>query len=245
MIKNKNILITGSSSGLGFELAKILSKRKFNVIINGKNKKKLKKSAELINTKYFFPADVTLKSDLLKFLKYLKQKKLKIDVLLCNYGESNFKKNNLSFRESFEKNFFSSIYTVEVFLPLLKNNSKIIFISSICGNELIDGAPIAYSLAKNSLNSYVKAISKHLFLNHKVTINSISPGNLMFKGSLWEKKIKENKTRTLRYIKDNVPSNSFGKPENILNVINMIISDQDNYINGSNFIIDGGQTKSF
>ena len=46
--------------------------------------------------------------------------------------------------------------------PLIKKNGKIVCISSICGSEVIDGAPIGYSIAKSAINNYVKSISYEL-----------------------------------------------------------------------------------
>ena len=113
--------------------------------------------------------------------------------------------------------------------------------SSICGSELIKGAPITYSVSKAALNFYAKSIS-HYLGPQGVKINVISPGNLMFKNSVWDKKIKKNKKKVKRLIKSSVPLNSFGTPNDIINMINYLISDKAKFINGSNFIIDGGQT---
>jgi NAD(P)-dependent dehydrogenase (short-subunit alcohol dehydrogenase family) len=124
-----------------------------------------------------------------------------------------------------------------------KNVSKIICISSICGVEYIDGAPLGYSIAKSALNFYIKLISKEL-ANKKITINGIVPGNIIFEGSTWDLKIKQNLIKTKKYIKDNVPANSFGSPKDIFEVCKMISENKSKFITGSLFKLDGGQTKS-
>ena len=55
------------------------------------------------------------------------------------------------------------------------------------------GAPIAYSVSKSALNTFVKSISK--IYGNKIRINFISPGNIYFKGGVWDKKIKNNKKK--------------------------------------------------
>ena len=85
--------------------------------------------------------------------------------------------------------------------------------------------------------------SHHTSISNK-TINAIIPGNLMFKGSVWDKKIKKNKKNVKDYIKKNVPSNQFGNIEAILDMINYIINQKNNFLNGSLLTLDGGQTKS-
>ena len=64
----------------------------------------------------------------------------------------------------------------------------------------------------------------------------------MFGGSTWDKKMRKNKTNTLKYIKENVPLNKFGSPKDIANAVFFLSSDENNFITGSNLLIDGGQT---
>ena len=155
-IMSKKILVTGSSSGIGLAIAIKLKKKGNLVIINGRNKKKLiniqKKekffgceSGDLSNPKE--AEKVVLKS----------YKKLKgLDVIICNAGESKSSQpNNENFKEwnkMFKQNFFTASNVIESSKKYLeKTNGKIICISSICGNELVKGAPITYSTAKAAL----------------------------------------------------------------------------------------------
>jgi len=85
-------------------------------------------------------------------------------------------------------------------------------------------------------------ISKEL-ANKKITINGIVPGNIIFEGSTWDSKIKNNPIKIRKYIKNNVPINSFGTPNDIFEVCKMISENKSNFITGSLFKIDGGQTK--
>ena len=77
-----------------------------------------------------------------------------------------------------------------------------------------------------------------------ITINGILPGNIIFKGSTWDKKIKKNKIKIKKYIKSNVPVNNFGNPNDIFEVCKMISESETKFITGSLFKLDGGQTKS-
>ena len=173
-------------------------------------------------------------------------KKLKgLDVIICNAGESKSSQpNNENFKEwnkMFKQNFFTASNVIESSKKYLeKTNGKIICISSICGNELVKGAPITYSTAKAALNFYVKSLSHYLPKN--ININLISPGNILFKGSVWDRKIKENKKAVNKMLKEKVPLNTLGTLEDIVNIACYLISEKSKFISGSNFIIDGGQT---
>ena len=200
--KKKTIFISASSSGIGYYLAQKYRLLGYNLIINGTNKIKLKKASLTLSCDYFL-GDLTDDNKIDSLIKKLKKKYCYIDILICNLGSSNFKKNNKNFKNAFKYNFFSAASLIEKSKIILKKKvSKIICISSICGLESIEGAPIGYSIAKSALNFYIKLISKDLAKN-QITINGIVPGNIFFKGSIWNKNMQENPTKTKKYIKFN------------------------------------------
>jgi len=243
--KNKVILITGSSSGIGFELAKKFLDLGFEILINSNNLRNLKKASKFLNNCKYFLGDVTNVKSLEKIFNQIKKEYKKIDFLICNYGNSNFNNNHLDFEYAFKHNFFTIVNTINYSLPILKENkSKIICISSVCGIEIIKNAPLGYSIAKSAVNNYVKGIS-NILAEKGISINAIAPGNVMFKGSLWEKKLKNNLKRTKKYIKENVPINKFASIEDIFGVVRILLLQESNFITGSTYIVDGGQTKRF
>lgn len=243
--KNKVIFITGSSSGIGFELAKKFLDLGFEILINSNNIRNLKKASKFLNNCKYFLGDVTNVKSLEKIFNQIKKEYKKIDFLICNYGNSNFKNNHLDFEHAFKNNFFTTVNTISYSLPIMKQNiSKIICISSVCGVEVIKNAPLGYSIAKSAVNNYVKGIS-NILAKKGISINAIAPGNVMFKGSLWEKKIKNNLKRTKKYIKENVPINKFASIEDIFGVVRILLLQESNFITGCTYIVDGGQTKRF
>jgi 3-oxoacyl-[acyl-carrier protein] reductase len=243
--KKKVIFITGSSFGIGFELAKKFLDLGFEIAINSNNIRNLKKASKFLNNCKYFLGDVTNIKSLKKIFFQIKREYKKIDFLICNYGNSNFNNNHLDFEYAFKKNFFTTVNTINYSLPILKENkSKIICISSVCGIEIIKNAPLGYSIAKSAVNNYVKGIS-NILAEKGISINAIAPGNVMFKGSLWEKKIKNNMKRTKKYIKENVPINKFASIEDIFGVVRILLSQESNFITGCTYIVDGGQTKRF
>ena len=243
--KKKVIFITGSSSGIGFELAKKFLDLGFEIAINSNNITNLKKASKFLNNCKYFLGDVTNIKSLKKIFFQIKREYKKIDFLICNYGNSNFNNNHLDFQYAFKKNFFTTVNTINYSLPILKENkSKIICISSVCGIEIIKNAPLGYSIAKSAVNNYVKGIS-NILAEKGISINAIAPGNVMFKGSLWEKKIKYNAAKTKKYIKENVPMNKFASIDDIFRVSLMLLSQETNFITGCTYVVDGGQTKKF
>ena len=88
-------------------------------------------------------------------------------------------------------------------------------------------------------------MSNYLTEKKGITINCIAPGNMMFKGSIWEKKLINSNIKTIKYLKENVPSNEFGNPEDIFNIIEVILKSKSKFFSGSTYVVDGGQTKKF
>ena len=123
-IKKKTVFITGSSSGIGFGLAKNFLHNGYEVIICSSNLNKLKKSSKALNDCFYVKADLTREKDIKLAIRKIKAKFKKIDVLVCNYGNSDFKKNNLDFNHSFNNNFFSTVYTVMNGVSILKKTGK-------------------------------------------------------------------------------------------------------------------------
>ncbi len=242
--KEKLIFISASSSGIGYFIAKKYLAIGYRVIINGTNKVKLKKASLKLKNCDYFCGDLSQKKNIRSLINKLKKKYKFIDLIICNLGDSEFKKNNFNIEHALRYNLLSTTQLVEYSSQILnKNKSKIICISSICGIEKINGAPLGYSVAKSALNFYIKIVSSEL-AKKGITINGIIPGNIIFKGSTWEKKMKKNPNQIRKYIKQNVPMNNFGNPNDIFEICKMISETKSKFITGSLFKVDGGQTKS-
>ena len=168
-------------------------------------------------------SDLTNERGILSFSnKVLNKFDNKIDILVCNLGSgkpSNKKNTYKYWLDSFNINFFNSILLIEFLKKAIKNKrGNIICISSICGIETIHGAPIPYSVAKNSLNFYVKLKSRELS-KESIRINAIAPGNILFDQSNWSRKLKKNKKNVYEMIKKNVPQGRFGSTKDISDLV--------------------------
>lgn len=247
-LNNKKVLITGSSKGIGLGLSKSFLKEGCSVVINGSSDKNLTKAIKILpkNNVFGICKDVTTQKGAEATLKFTINKLSKIDILICNLGSGATKDkspNNFNeWQQMFDINFWSSVIIIEKSLKLLsKTRGKIICISSICANKNIKNAPISYSVAKAALNKYASFRSAEL-AKLGIRLNIISPGNILFKGSSWEKKLKNNFNKTKKLINTEVPMQRFGNIDEISNLALFLASDKSNFITGSNIIIDGGQS---
>tara|TARA_Y100001970_G_C14203905_1_gene842765 strand:- start:1336 stop:2109 length:774 start_codon:yes stop_codon:yes gene_type:complete len=251
-LKNKVVLITGSSYGIGFYIAKSFIEEGSKVIITSRYTKNLDKTkknlTKLSNNKNIFFEKVNFNN--LKSVKNLKNnlknKNLQIDILVNNLGSGKGSKtlypSKKQFLSSFDKNFISAFETTKEFLDtLIKNKGNVIFISSITSLEILK-APMEYSISKTAINSFSKQLS--ILYGEKIRVNTVIPGNILIKNNNWWKKLQKDKSKTINYIKQNVPQKRFGKPEEVANLVKFLSSYKAEFINGAAIVIDGGQNKS-
>ncbi len=180
-LKDKNVLITGSSSGIGQDIAISCAKKGATIFINCrknlKGAEQTLKEVEKYSKGFVFQADLTDEKQIEKMFVEI-SKRGQIDILVNNAGDSQpgdfF--NNERWKDQFETIFFSALHVTQKFLK--QNNKsplrKILNISSCYGN--VGGASItyfAYSVAKAALSSMTLALAK---ADRRVLVNAIAPG---------------------------------------------------------------------
>ena len=168
-IKNKTVLITGASQGIGQNIAELFSKNKTKCILVSRNIKKLKilkkKFDKNVKGNEVFECDLTNDKSLTKFLKFLKNKKCP-DFVVHNIGGTLGHKSPLSdydkWLDVINFNVGVAIKINNVLIPKMKKsgNHKIVHVSSISGDSLRGSAP--YACSKNFLNSYIKTLGQYL-----------------------------------------------------------------------------------
>lgn len=256
-LKNQYVLITGSSSGIGKGIAEGFLKEGSKVILTGRKKNILNIAYSELEKKYKqenilkFQGDLSNKKILNKLHQTIIKKSIVLNHIVCNIGSGKslpiLSEDVTEFKRMMMINLYSAVGIVNLLIPLLQNgtnnnSSSITFIGSICGIERI-GCPIAYAASKAALLSYAKNIS--FPLGKKGTrVNVVSPGNILFEGSTWQKKIENEPKKISMIIKNDVSLGRLGEVEDVANVVVFLASECAKFISGSNFVVDGGQTKS-
>jgi 3-oxoacyl-[acyl-carrier protein] reductase len=239
-MNNKQIvLVTGSSKGIGAAIAKKFKDSNWVVIQNSRT---IISEESLIGDTSII-ADVTKFDEVQSLVEQIKNTYGHLDTIICNVGSGkNMDSSNSEERWNYflKTNLLSASYIIEQALPLL-DRSSVTVISSICGNSVVDGAPIEYSAAKAALNQYVRVMSKK-YAEKEIRFNSVSPGNVIFDGSQWDEKLKSDEKNTTNYIKQNVPMGEFIEPQDISEMVYYLSSIYGRFITGQNFVIDGGQS---
>ena len=246
-LAGKKVLVTGSSRGIGLEIARKFSLEGCRVVLNGR----ADISQDVIDAvpgSFSVIGDVSNERGAKKVIEESVQKLEGLDVVICNVGSGRSVKpgqeNIKAWKDAFDINFYSTTCVVEAAKSYLKvSEGVIICISSICGNEVIPGAPVTYSVAKAALNAYVKGISRPLG-DEGIRICGIAPGNVLFEGSVWDLKMRENPDDVMAMLKKDVPLKKLGNLDDVGHLALFLASSISNNSTGTIWTSDGGQTRS-
>ena len=258
-LNGQSVLITGSGSGIGRGIAEGFLKENALVVLSDLNETSLNNTSEEFSNLYGednilkFLGDLQNDENLESIFQLLENECGGLDHLVCNIGSGKsvppLSEDVSEFQRMLDINLLNAVGVVNHLLPLLeKSVSKkgrypsITFVGSICGVETL-GCPVAYSSAKSALVSYAKNISFPLG-KKGIRVNVVSPGNIMFPGSTWENKVAEDAGKVDAMLKSEVPLQCFGDIEDVANVIVFLASKCAKFVNGVNWVVDGGQTRS-
>ncbi len=247
MFGEKVVVITGSTRGLGLELATRFASKGSLVVICGRQRADVESVCR--TNENFVPGvcdflDVQSKSD---FVKSLQSRFERVDYLICNIGggrpidvEDSFE----NFRHFIDLNLLTTMASIETTRDLLKgslqNPTPICVISSIAGTTSTT-APLGYSVAKAALNNLVQRLAPSLAIDG-IRINSLVLGNLMYNGSTWETKVTISGEPVDSFIKRCVPLGRFGNADDVFGWCEFLGSSLSSFATGASIVVDGGQS---
>jgi len=238
-LKNKNIIVTGASGGIGHSIVEKLYEQGSNVLATGTRLEKLEELKKKFDNIKILKFDISQHEKIEEFINEATEKLGgSLDGMINNAGIT---KDNLTIRMSLDEwtkvidinltsTFLMCKYSIK---KMLKNKSgKIVNITSVVGHTGNVGQA-NYTASKAG----IVAMSKSLALEYakkNININCISPG---FISTAMTDQIDEKHKEA---IISKIPSNKLGKPEDIANAVTFLSSDQSDYINGETIHVNGG-----
>jgi len=247
-LTGKSVLVTGSSKGIGRAIAEFFHVQGCRVALNGRNVADLRATTSKLEGAIGIVGDMTQPIEAQRVVKDVLNAFGHLNILVCNVGSGHSvlpgSENHEEWQRVFAHNLWSTTNSVEAALnALVESKGSIVCISSICGAEVIPGAPVTYSAAKAALNAYVRGIARPLG-EQGVRINAVAPGNILFDNSVWSKKLRDNRKAVEQMLKLEVPLGCLGEPNDVANLVAYLASPLGSFATGQVWTIDGGQSRS-
>jgi 3-oxoacyl-[acyl-carrier protein] reductase len=247
----RTALVTGSSRGIGLAAARALASEGCRVMLTGRDAASLEDARRGFSTGEVdaFAGDLTRPDALSAAVAQLMSRWKSLDVLVANIGSGvgrvGWAVDEQDWAASFDRNLHASRRAAEAVLPSMTRAARgsIVFVSSIVGIESVT-APLAYSAAKTALVSYAKNLSRAVGRDG-IRVNAVAPGNVLFDGGSWARRLSERPEEVRGYIDREVPLGRFGRPDEIANAIAFLASDSASFITGACLVADGGQTRVY
>jgi 3-oxoacyl-[acyl-carrier protein] reductase len=252
-LTGKTILVAGAAQGIGYAIAKGFLQEGANVVITARNDESLQIAAKELRTENISDAqiltiagDMTEESTIDRVLKISEETFHGIDCVVANVGSVEIEAIPITHEDwdsALKSNFIGSAILVTRALSVLKGRkgANAVLISSIAGREDI-GAPVSYASAKAATEFFVTSMARPA-AEAGVRINVVSPGNVLFSGGNWERKVRENPEFWQKFLDREVPLARFGRPNEIADAVLFLASERAAFVTGACFVIDGGQTK--
>ena len=238
-LKNKNIIITGATGGIGNAIVKKLSENGSNILASGTRIEKLEELKKSFQNIKILKFDISQSDKIENFIENAtKELGGSLDCIINNAGIT---QDNLAIRMSLNEwqkvininltsTFLMSKFAIK---KMLKNKSgKIVNITSVVGHTGNVGQA-NYTASKAGIIAMSKSLAIE-YAKKNININCISPG--FIKTAMTEKI--DDKYKDI--IISKIPSARLGNPDDIANAVFFLVSNQSDYINGETLHVNGG-----
>ena len=240
---NKNVVITGASTGIGFATAQAFINAGANVIITGKNADKLNKAAMDINSSNLktVVSDASILSDI-DLLEKAVIELGKLDVLFLNAGFGKFAPIEFTSEDDFDAQFNTNVkglfFTLQKLIPHLRDGASVITTSSNAALfNMANGS--VYSATKAAV-SIITRIAANELASRKIRVNSVIPGAIETNWMEASGFTSEQKEGFKQQMAAATSLKRVGNADEIANTVLFLASDAASFITGTEILVDGG-----
>ncbi len=240
-LSNKNALITGGTSGIGFETARAFLKEGARVAVTGRNPAALEAARKELGEKLLVvTSDAGDVAGQKKVAETIRQEFGRLDILFLNAGIVEMapleRWDESAFDRSFNTNFKGPFFLIQALLPIFGNPASIVLMTSINAHIGMPNSSV-YGATKGALLSLSRTLSGEL-ISRGIRVNAVSGGPIATpvygKLGMGES--------ALHALANQIPTKRLGTTNEVAEVIVYFASDESAFTVGSELVIDGGMS---
>ncbi len=242
-LSGKVAIVTGATSGMGLDTAKLFLQEGAKVVLTGRSQEKLNAIEDQLTGEYLLvPAEASSIEDSKKLIQKTVDSFGKVDVLFLNAGvlrmEGIGQLTESIFDEVYNVNVKGPLFTVNEAAGSLNDGASVIFNTSVSN---VKGFPsmAAYASSKAALRSITKTLAVELG-GKGIRVNSLSPGPIETPIYGKHNADQEQVNQMAASFPAMVPLGRFGQGKEVATVALFLASNDSSYITGAEIPVDGG-----
>ena len=233
-------VVTGSTSGIGKAIAIQLAQEGVDVAICSRTEEKVQRTlaefTDLPIRAVGGAVDVTDRDGFARWLNRTAEELGGIDIFVANVSPM-----SPDWDDAIKTDIQATVSGIEVVLPWVQksDHGSIVYVGSMAS---VLGAPqlAAYGAAKAAMTHYMKSLARGL-VKKGVRVNTVSPGDIIFEGGVWDQ-LRTGNPEAFKGVMKRNPRGSLGTPEEVARVVSFIASPAASLVNGSHLLVDGCST---
>lgn len=245
-LSNKVAFVTGGTSGIGLETAKLFQAEGAHVVLLGSNAERLAAAAKQLDGKaLLIQADIRKLADIERAVEETRAKFGRIDVVFANAGGTTVAPLEAVTQEyindNLALNFTGTFFTIQKTAPLMSKGGSIIVTTSFLNTIGFPGLSIL-AATKAATRSLVRTLGAEL-APRGIRVNAVSPGAI---ATPFYSKIglpDEVLSQVAASVTDKIALKRFGEPAELAKTVLFLASDDSSYTTGTEIVVDGGLTQ--
>jgi 3-oxoacyl-[acyl-carrier protein] reductase len=247
-LHKKAILVTGATRGIGHAIARRCAEEGADIAICGRDAESLAAATRSLSatgvTVYPEQVDVLTADGVERFVAAAVSRFGRLDGVVANVGGTfggNFLETTAEdWVKTLELNLVHSARLIRAAAPHLSasGGGSAVLIASISGSR--PGPRSQYGAAKAAEISLAASLGREL-ASHRIRVNSVSPGSILFEGGSWAKRQAAMPERIAEFVSREFPWGRMGSLDEVADVVTFLLSPRASWVSGTDVVVDGAQ----
>ena len=245
-LEGKVAIVTGATSGMGLDTAKLFLEQGAKVVLTGRSQEKLDALSDSLSGDYILvKADAANHEDSKRLIATTRERYGKIDILFLNAGVFAAlpigQLDEQTYDDIYNINVKGPLFTTNAAIEDLNEGASVIFNTSVSNVKGMPGVSI-YASSKAALRSIVRTLAAELAARN-IRVNAISPGPI--ETPIWGKtNLTEQEIQGFAAgVSQQIPLGRFGKGEEVAQTALFLASSDSSFITGAEIPVDGGMAQ--